>query len=555
MEISASLTRVGASAVVGLLVAYGVYIIIRHRDTAIGSRPAISRYTADPSKRLPKGPKGTFLLGNQPVLNANAHRYLDQFYEWRKEYGLGYELTIPGHRIIEVNHPAWLEHFQKTAFPLYGKQHLVATNGELQRTGIFTSDGQRWAVQRKSATHAFSRNMLKGPVSAKLAHHVGLVEGLFDNLAITGEVFDFQDVMARFTMLFSMSIAFSTHSTLADGLTKEPACLQRRYEFVDGFDRASPLIDLRTRNALWKIYELFDKSTKKDIDSTIQSIYGFIEPLVAERIALEEKEKKEGSGEEKSKDLLSMFMEKERDPWVLSGWMLNVLFAGRDTTAFTLAWQLYELLQPGNRSKNLIDLARKEIEDRGLSHLEDDDHGDTPYLDYDDMSKMVHLTAFWNETTRLHPASARGMSICYQDDILPEISELGQPAVQIKKGDYVMWQDWVMNRLPSVWGDDCLEFKPDRFLDVPAPSSTGAGEPKLKTFSPWKYHSFNGGPRTCLGMNLARFEGLTMFSALLSRFDFELVEPDLKPKYTTGMNMGIEQGLHVRVKRRSAAAS
>ncbi|KAN0062210.1 hypothetical protein ACQY0O_005391 [Thecaphora frezii] len=531
-----------------------LYFLFRYRDSAVGARKPLPRATTDPAKRWPKGPRGTPLLGNQSQLNANAHRYLDQFLEWRQQYGLGYELTIPGHRIIEANHPAWLEHFQKTAFQCYGKAHLVATNGELQRTGIFTSDGHAWMTQRKAATHAFSRGHFKGPISDKLHKHLDVLVGLLDNLAVSGKPFDFQDVMARYTMVFSMDIAFSTHSTLADSFTTDPSCLERRYDFVDGFDNASPLIDKRTRNSLWKLTELFDGSTKEQVDGAIRAIYDFIEPLCRQRCAETVAAGGSRANVKREGDILDLFLEQEQDPWVLSGWMVNVLFAGRDTTAFTIAWQLYELLNPVNADKGMLQRARDEIEQNGLSLQTDEDGGAAAesrvYLDYDDQKKLVYLTALWMETVRLHPASARGMSICYQDNTLPAIPEAGQPAVQVRKGDLVMWQDWVLARLSSVWGDDCLDFQPDRFIDASSSNEDGGETGGIKPISLWKFHGFNAGPRTCLGKNLATFDALAVFAAVLSRFEFELVDKQFKPEYTTGMNMGIRQGLWVTVKRR-----
>ncbi|EPQ26130.1 uncharacterized protein PFL1_06338 [Pseudozyma flocculosa PF-1] len=518
-----------------------IWLLLRYRNTAFGSRKPIPRITTDPAQKWPKGPPGSLLLGNQGQLNANAHRYLDQFLEWRRQYGLGYELTIPGHRIIEANHPTWLEHFQKTAFNCYGKAHLIATNGELQRTGIFTSDGHAWMTQRKAATHAFSRNHFKGPISDKLHQHLDILIDLLDNLAATGEKFDFQDVMARYTMLLSMSIAFSTHSTLAPSFTSDPRCLDGRYDFVDGFDNASPLIDKRTRNSLWKLTEKFDASAKEQVDGAIKAIYAFIEPLCKKRVA----EVKPGT-KNKEGDILDLFLEQERDPWVLAGWMVNILFAGRDTTAFSISWLLYELIAPQNGSKGMMQKARDEIESNGLSLQASvgDDHSGAArtYLDYDDQKNLTYLNALWMETIRIHPASARGMSICYEDNTLPAIPAINQPAVQVKKGDLVMWQDWVLARLPSIWGDDCEEFVPERFVDADTNS--------IKPISLWKFHGFNAGPRTCLGKNLATFDALAVLAATLDRYDFELVDKNQQVNYTTGMNMGIKEGLWVTVKRR-----
>lgn len=519
-----------------------VYIVVRYRNSAIGARAPLPRLTTDPTKKWPVGPKGSFLLGNQAVMAANAHRYLDLFMEWRNRYGLGYEITLPGRRIIEVNHPVWLEHFQKKAFNKYGKSHLIATNAALQRTGIFMSDGHAWMVQRKASVQSFSRNHFKGPISEKIAAQVDTLVGLLGNLAKTGQTFDFQDVTARFTMLVSTSIVFSETEGISNIFNTEPACLERRHDFIDGFDKASPAVDARTRNTLWPIMELFDKRPKQAVDNAVDKIYNYIEPLIVARL---EEYKKGNRSPEKGGDLLDLCMMQQKDPWTLAGWMVNFLFAGRDTTAYSLAWELYELLKDKERGGNLLERAHQEL----AAHRPEDNQG-VFHLDYDDQKDYVLLGAIWQETIRIHPASARGQASAYEDDILPAIPEIGQPAVPVKKGDLVMWQDWVMNRLESIWPDP-LKFYPDRFLD-----DNGS----LKTPSTWVLHSFNGGPRTCVGKNLATFDALSVMSAILPLFDFELMEPNYTATYTTGMNMGLSEiqkgtnkgmALPVRVHRRT----
>ena len=212
------------------------------------------------------------------------------------------QLTIPGKRLIEANHPLWLEHFQKTAFRKYGKQHLQGPNKDLQRTGIFPADGHTWMVQRKATTHAFSRSHFKGPIKEKLAVQLDILVGLLDNLAVTGDVFDFQDVMARFTMLVSTSISFSSSSGIADTFTSDPSCLKTNHKFIESFDNVSPMIDARNRNTLWRLFELFDRSRANEIDGATAEIYKFIDPIIKER--LEQKARSGSSNKAKDGDLL-----------------------------------------------------------------------------------------------------------------------------------------------------------------------------------------------------------------------------------------------------------
>lgn len=546
LAFESSASALTTPAVYTVLLVFLVSACLRYRSSAIGARGPIPRHTTDAAKKWPKGPQGSFLLGNQPEMVANSHRYLDLFMEWRNKYGLGYEITLPGRRIIEANHPVWLEHFQKKAFDKYGKAHLLATNSTLQRTGIFMSDGHPWAVQRKATVQSFSRNHFKGPISDKIGAQVETLVGLLDNLAKSGETFDFQDVTARFTMLVSTSVVFSSTKDISSLFTTDPSCLKRQHEFIEGFDNASPAVDARTRNTLWPIMELFDKRPKLAVDDAVDKIYAYIEPLVKARLS----EYEQGLGSpDKGGDLLDLCILQEKDPWTLSGWMVNLLFAGRDTTAYSLAWELYELLKDEERGGNLLQRAREELSNNRGGEI---DPSQVFHLDYDEQKDYKILNAVWQETIRIHPASARGMSTCNEDDILPALPDVGQPAVPVKKGDLVMWQDWVLNRLEDIWPEP-LKFNPDRFLNE---------DGSLIVPSTWVLHSFNGGPRTCVGKNLATFDALSVMSAILPLFDFELMEPHYEAGYTTGMNMGLANigagpnkgmALPVRVRRREVA--
>lgn len=93
-----------------------------------------------------------------------------------------------------------------------------------------------------------------------------------------------------------------------------------------------------------------------------------------------------------------------------------------------------------------------------------------------------------------------------------------------------------------MWGPDCDEFKPDRWLD----SSTRTG---LINVSQYKFIQFNAGPRVCLGKSVALHEGGMLLSNLISKYVVR-VRDQYQPKYSMTITLPIKHGLPVTLQRR-----
>ncbi|PQQ11531.1 cytochrome P450 94C1 [Prunus yedoensis var. nudiflora] len=97
-----------------------------------------------------------------------------------------------------------------------------------------------------------------------------------------------------------------------------------------------------------------------------------------------------------------------------------------------------------------------------------------------------------------------------------------------------------MGRMESVWGSDCLEFNPERWL------KNGLFTPEC----PFKYPVFQGGERVCLGKELALLEMKSVAVALVRRFDIQVSEPDRTPRFAPGLTATVRGGLPVRIQER-----
>lgn len=66
---------------------------------------------------------------------------------------------------------------------------------------------------------------------------------------------------------------------------------------------------------------------------------------------------------------------------------------------------------------------------------------------------------------------------------------------------------------PQIWGEDVLQFKPDRFSE---------GVAKATNYNTAAYFPFGIGPRNCVGFNVAITEAKVALSMILQRYRFTL---------------------------------
>lgn len=115
------------------------------------------------------------------------------------------------------------------------------------------------------------------------------------------------------------------------------------------------------------------------------------------------------------------------------------------------------------------------------------------------------------------------------------------------RGDIVAYQNYVMSRMPQIWGEDCAVFNPYRWFKEDgetisySPFSERDSPPRASAHAA-EYHSWNAGPRSCLGRALATYEGIAIVCAILSRFDVLLDDPVKKYDSLPALNMVSPRG-------------
>ncbi|KAI0796907.1 cytochrome P450 [Abortiporus biennis] len=384
--------------------------------------------------------------------------------------------------------------------------------------GVFNSDGALWKFHRLMTRPFFNKERLG---------HLDLFDKYIE-LAIVkmkqrlreGHAVDFQDVISRFTMDLTTEYLFGlTINSLEYDLPYSPASAPekagkrskptRPEEFSKAFDEAQEIVTNRSRLGwIWYWVEAFTDKTKQ----SMEVVDSFINPIVKDALA---KAKKEGitvvdvneAREPPADDttLLDYLLKYTQDPSILHDEVLNILLAGRDTTAATITFLMYFLSQYPEVMRRL----REEV----LTVV-----GLTKRPNLEDMKEMKYLRAVINETLRLYPPVPLNFRFSIRDTTVPNNEDSTGVPFFVPAGTGIMYSPFLMQRRKDYWGPDADEFDPDRFLDERAQ--------KYLTPNPHIFLPFGAGPRICLGQQFAYNEMIFVMIRLMQNFssithDFE----------------------------------
>ncbi|KAL0910440.1 hypothetical protein M5K25_021424 [Dendrobium thyrsiflorum] len=411
--------------------------------------------------------------------------------------------------------PDNVEYMLKTNFDNFPKGKTFSSIlGDLLGHGIFNVDGDAWRFQRKMASLELGsvsvRTYAFEIVAAEIRDRVlPLLSSLSSSVAAAP--IDLQDVFRRF--------AFDNICKISFGL--DPACLDLSLplsEFAAAFDLASMMSARRAVVAapiVWKVKRMFNLGSEKDLRRSIRLVNDLADEVIRQRRKL---------GFASNHDLLSRFMASVDDDKYLRDIVISFLLAGRDTVASGLTTFFLVISQ----HPNVISAIREEVDAFA--------GGKTALPTYEDLRRMHYVHAALYESMRLFPPVQFDSKFCLEDDVLAD-------GTFVRKDTRVTYHPYAMGRMEAIWGSDCLDFNPERWLQ------DGVFTPANQ----FKYPVFQGGLRVCLGKEMAIMEMKTVIVTILREFNVEPVGSDrlsLKPKFAAGLTASLAGGLPVRVSKR-----
>ncbi|KAM7511973.1 hypothetical protein LguiB_010848 [Lonicera macranthoides] len=489
--------------------------------------------------RLLKGPRVWPLLGSLPGLIDNSDRLHDWIADNLRACGGTYQTCICAipflarkQGLVTVTcDPKNLEHILKTRFDNYPKGPTwQAVFHDLLGKGIFNSDGDTWLFQRKTAALEFTTRTLRQAMARWVSRAIKLrFCPILEVAQLRAEPVDLQDLLLRITFDNICGLAFGKDpQTLAPGLPYN--------SFALAFDRATEASLQRFifPEVIWKLKKWLRLGLEVSLSRSLVHVDEYLTSVIDTRKLELTNQQKGGNPHD---DLLSRFMKKKEcySDKFLQQVALNFILAGRDTSSVALSWFFWLVIQnPIVEEKILKELCTILIETRG------DDVAswvDEP-LGFEEVDHLTYLKAALTETLRLYPSVPEDSKHVVADDMLPD-------GTFVPAGSSVTYSIYSAGRMKSTWGDDCLDFRPERWL---SPDGT-----RFEAHDSFKFVAFNAGPRICLGKDLAYLQMKSIAAAVLLRHRLAVV-PGHQVEQKMSLTLFMKYGLKVEVHHRDLAS-
>ncbi|CAN6354996.1 unnamed protein product [Urochloa humidicola] len=420
--------------------------------------------------------------------------------------------------VVTAN-PATVDHILRGRFDNYPKgAPFSAILADFLGRGIFNVDGDSWRFQRKLAAAELAspalRSFAAGVVASEL--RCRLIPLLHSASGDTGgeRLLDLQDVFRRF--------AFDCICRISFGL--DPGCLELSLPmsaFADAFDTASMLSARRAAapvHVLWKLKRLLNVGEERELRHAIRLVDALAAEVIRQR-------RKLGAAAASGDDLLSRFMGSIDDDKYLRDIVVSFMLAGRDTVASGLT-AFFLLLSD---HPDVAAAIRDEVSRVSASASSESER----------LKDMHYVHAALYECMRLFPPVQFDSKFAAGDDTLPD-------GTFVARSTRVTYHAYALGRMDSVWGPDCAEFRPERWL------RDGRFVPE----SPYRYPVFQGGVRVCVGKELAIMEMKSVIVSVVQGFDIEAVgRSSRRPKFAPGLTATFAGGMPVRVRRRARGSA
>ncbi|CAH8313175.1 unnamed protein product [Eruca vesicaria subsp. sativa] len=441
---------------------------------------------------------------------------IPRFFDWISEVHEANDLTFAfkgpwfsGTDMLFTVDPRNINHMLSSNFSNYPKGPEFKKIFDILGDGIVAADMELWEDLRKSGHALFHhQNFLKLLVSSTTSKLNDDLVPFLEKASVENIVIDLQDVFQRFM--------FDTASILMTGYDQ----MSLSTEFGEAAEFTEEAIFYRHLKPviLWR----FQNFIGVGIERKIRTASEVFNRMFAKIISSRRKEEMSSGKKEPAINAVTYYLNADTAKYKLlkpsndefiRDVVLSLLLAGRDTSSSALTWFFWLL---SNHPK-VMSKIRQEIKTN---------------FDPTDLEKLVYLHAALSESMRLYPPVPFNHKSPAKSDVLPS-------GHKVEADSKIVICMYALGRMRSVWGEDALDFKPERWI-----LENGG----LKREPSSKYLVFNAGPRTCMGKHLALLQMKMVAVEIIQNYDFKVVEGQ-KIDPVPSVILRIKHGLKVTVSK------
>jgi hypothetical protein len=298
---------------------------------------------------------------------------------------------------------------------------------------------------------------------------------------------DIQDLLLRSTMQSFIALSMGAKMDNLDNDGKFDAEGGYRFPimpFAVAFDGMNVISNKRTINPLHKITERLDGTHKTNMEYR-KTLHDFAQNIIDQKRAARVKAGGSGDGGSGRSDMLDHFLDvkmedgSEPSDEQLCDMVLNMIIAGRDTTAQTMSCEFTRLAV----ELSLTIAPRPGVAYQISSHPEvgskiraEMDSVLGPDKDklpsYADVVNLKYCMATFLETLRVNSNVPLNLKTPVTEAVLPGTG------TRVYPGQRLSYSTFAMGRSKRIWGEDADEFRPERWIDEKG---------SVKTESAFKY--------------------------------------------------------------------
>lgn len=448
-----------------------------------------------PLRALP-APPALPLLGH--LLSLDRRRLQQQLEGWAATLGPLYRLQLGRRPVLVVaDHALAQDVMRRRPQRVLRSPTTRRVCQELGVDGLFMSEGERWQALRRLTVRAFTPDMLR-------AFHPQLLtigtrwRDRWVRSVEAGLPPDLARDLPRFSL--EVGVALATGVDLGAGAGSQQ--LQADIEFLIGQV-------WRRINSTVPLWRWFKTAPERAVDDAIARVRVALLPLIEQ--ARRHRAADPDAAPRHLLDALLVAQARPEDgehPIELSDEQLvrlltELVFAGEDTSAYSLAWLLaHSSRHPGAWHQLQMEIAHS-CDPTGLP-------------DYDCLRRLPYTEALIQESQRLKPVISLLMFQSAEDQVVG--------GVQVPRGAGLM----TLNRFSALQAgpEDRHQFRPERWLAVDGQAACPSSMP------------FGAGARTCPGRYAALLQMKTLLALLAPVLDLlpsqaplpqEVLEVTLRP--------------------------